>query len=285
MKKFLLSIFLFCSFALHALPLGNPAEPGLFENGLVAHPKYAFGYNDYWSLRIGYYGDFVYNRKLRVEAGAGATYGRNIRKTEIFTNSGYLALNLFQRADIFATLGATKINLELAEGAWAPPLRVYNSTIEANMSEAFSWSVGGRFLLLSWHGWKVGLEGQYFSARPHVTDAKILIAGGEIFYFKDKATHYYEKQFGAGISYVYAFSNLSLVPYAGIKWAASEFITHNFRFNDIRNNPFIFRNTQSRSHWGYAIGLSLVLNRSLELNAETRWGDERALTFKGQFQF
>ena len=290
MKKnwFLLSLCLLSAMRLHALPLGNPAEPRIFTCGIFLDggdwERFSF-IPHFLDIRAGYYGDFVYNRKLKVDGPGVSSIARNMIKSEINTNAGYLALNFCERADIFATLGATKITVEANEGAWLSTGGGSTGIIQAD--DTFSWSVGGRVLLFTLGCWQAGFEGQYFSTRPQLREYYVQSDFGNIVYLSDAPTHYHEWQIGTGISYLINFccADLSLIPYVGIKWSQCKFNTRNFNFLDRRALRFTIVNTKSRRLWGFPIGLSLVFKRSVELNVETRWGDERALSLKGQFQF
>jgi hypothetical protein len=78
-KHFLLAYFLVFSCTLEALPLGNPLEPALLGNGICTpwcYPSSRFS--------IGFYGDYVFNRHLRVH-GVGPE--RQVHKTRIITNA------------------------------------------------------------------------------------------------------------------------------------------------------------------------------------------------------
>src|SRR5258708_5947491 len=114
MKKiFFSSLLLSSSLQLAALPIGNPAEPGLLCEGILweqfcsgADPACGGIWTEV-AFRIGFYGDYVFNRHLDFDKGA--LKGHKFEKTELFTNSAFIAVNYKERAEFFCTLGETKI--------------------------------------------------------------------------------------------------------------------------------------------------------------------------------
>src|SRR5437660_1058012 len=119
MKKLVFSVLtiLTCG-AAYALPLGNPSEASLFLHGAwwddCGATSYdpcdpCFSWCDALSFRIGFYGDYVFNRHLEVRRGTDE--GARIDHTGLFTNAGYLAFNFMDRIDIFGTLGATSLDI------------------------------------------------------------------------------------------------------------------------------------------------------------------------------
>nr|AXN75595.1 major outer membrane porin [Chlamydia trachomatis] len=129
----------FCFLLVNLCLWGNPAEPSLMIDGILWE---GFGgdpcdpcttWCDAISMRMGYYGDFVFDRVLKTdvnkefemgEALAGASgnttstlsklvertnpaYGKHMQDAEKFTNAACMALNIWDRFDVFCTLGAT----------------------------------------------------------------------------------------------------------------------------------------------------------------------------------
>src|SRR5262245_1833417 len=117
MKKLILTTLVCLSMGIaYALPLGNPSEASLFKRGVLLGASQCnkrdpccFWF-DAWNVRLGYYGDFVFNRNLKID-GEGLDQGEDIEITQIFTNAGYLVLNLCDKLDIFGTLGASRIHI------------------------------------------------------------------------------------------------------------------------------------------------------------------------------
>ena len=115
MKKFIgacLVFFTLCKPS-YALPVGNPAEASLFCDSL-----FSWCWCENFGVRLGYYGDFVFDRKMKLDAPSKDC----LRRTEIYTNAGYLVINFLNRVDVFGTLGATKINIDANNQNFSPRL-------------------------------------------------------------------------------------------------------------------------------------------------------------------
>ena len=172
MKKILLLPLLLFS-PLFALPIGNPMDASLYKKGVFLEDCYdgrccnpcdpCFSWCDAWSFRLGFYDDYVFNRNMELKNHGD----RDIKDFEIFTNSGYLALNICDRLDIFGTLGATNINMD-ADLAIFVPLGQPPFIFSIETETAFSWSVGGRLTIWNCDCFYFGIEGQYFYTKANI---------------------------------------------------------------------------------------------------------------------
>jgi major outer membrane protein len=290
MKKLFVTalIFLSCGSA-YALPVGNLADPSLLTWGILSPAYNCRGCNpccfwfDYWALKVGYYGDFVFNRNLKIQ-GEGLDQGENIQRTTLFTNAGYLALNLCNKVDIFGTLGASKITITTNETSW-----FLAGAAEGRLQwdNTFSWSAGAKGTIFQKSGFFLGVEGQYFQSCPELNDY-VSYESGLFNYFQKARMTYKEWQVGTGISYALTCfcPNLKVVPYAAAKWAWVRFDTHSFNF--VRTGtPFVLTifNLKAAKHWGAAVGTSIAICDIVDFTVEGRWGDETALYVNGKFRF
>jgi major outer membrane protein len=296
MKKLVVTLLmtLTCR-GIQALPLGNPGEATLFTNGIYCESGDSrdpcdpcFSLCDIWSVRAGFYGNYVYNRYLEA-----TNHGKEVKKTTIFTNAGYLALNFFDRVDLFGTLGATNITLTLDNRitGLTPPLIVAFPGLDViKLQSAFSWSVGGRATLLECNCFTVGIEGEYFRTAPHFHNYKSFSQFTES--IDDFKTTYSEWQVGLGAAYRVEICSpsLALVPYMGITWS-------NCTLAYTQLAPFILVNViapaipvavpklQNNKSFGYAVGTSLTLCNLVGVTVEGRFGDEKAFYVNGQLRF
>lgn len=276
MKKWILALLTMLYWeAGYALPIGNPSDPSLYCNGLFCC---LFNRDDpcdpCWldalSFRAGFYGDYVFNRHLRVE-GKTQIFQAAINTSTLNTSAGYLALNALNRFEAFATLGASQIFIRTQGGdeMW----------FETN----FSWSVGARAILCEWNCFTVGVEGQYFR-----TDPQPYLELNNAFGAFDNLDginnlRYDEWQIGLGFSYRIDTTcpTLALIPYAAAKWSSAKF--------DLKQTPFpllgTIENIHSNKHWGYAVGVTFTLHDAVGITVEGRWVDEKALYVNGQFRF
>lgn len=293
MKKWLLIATLFMQFKCFSLPVGNPKEAELFFNGLWLCPTQCcdlcdpcFNWLKAWSIRCGFYGDFVYNRSLKRDHHDLESRRRKLETSQIFTSAGYLALNFCNRADIFATLGSTNIHLRQNGQIFDSPLPV-ESKLE--FSSHFSWSLGGRMSLWEVGRIAMGIEGQYFSTHPNISHF-VNYNSGEIIDFKNEKGHYREWQVGLGISCHIAtvWPQFSLVPYGAIKYSSAHLGLGETHFSTtIADLPEILtlHPVHSRRPWGCAIGVSFTINSMVGVTVETDIGDEGALYLNGQVRF
>lgn len=225
MKKLLKSAFLSAAFfaghaSLHALPVGNPAEPSLLIDGTIWEGMPGdpcdpcATWCDAISLRVGFYGDYVFDRVLKTDVpkmfsmGAAPTgsstvspnqaqerdnpaYNTHMHDAEWFTNAGYIALNIWDRFDIFCTLGATSgyfkgnsksFNLigliglagTTLNATFYPNASISNGVVELYTDTTFSWSVGARGALWECGCATLGAEFQYAQSKPRVQELNVL---------------------------------------------------------------------------------------------------------------
>lgn len=282
MKKLVtLSLIIFACNASYALPIGNPSEPALMldgvcwaglNDGCFCDPCYSWV--DAFSFRLGFYGDYVFNRHLTVSDEQGG----DIEDTEMFTNAGYIALNFCDRIDFFGTLGATNFNIETNSDVFSD-LGLIGSRLVFETETYFSWSIGARATLWDCGCTTLGVEGQYFQTQPQITRVTVASIASE--YPKHARWRYWEGQVGFGLSHRIDH----FVPYIAVKWSKAR-IT-------IGDDPILsgtpeaghFSGFENGKNWGYAVGVSLVDCERMSVTAEGRFGDEKALYVNGQIRF
>lgn len=283
MKKFILfCLSLLLIPALEALPLGNPADPLLYPFGIIMGCEDPCACGPIWHIRAGYYGDFVYDRKLSVNRPA---FRRGvIRKTTLRTNAAHLTLNFYDTVDLYATLGQTQLSLyanEQSFGALAP----FQGILSTNTH--FSWSIGARAVLLTWRCFTIGLEGQYFQTCTRLNDY-FDSNGGTLSYFNENNQRTYtDWQLGGGLAYTIQnwSPSLGLTPYIGIRGGRAKFDTNDFTFVNRSGTTITFRDMSSHLLWGYAAGATLNFCDCIGFTVEGRWGNEKALHVNGQITF
>lgn len=320
MKKILpLFLSLMAWGTVYALPLGNPAEASSFGNSAFCSDSlYQCQLGDF-SLRIGFYGDYVFNRNLKtgdrvipntVVPNENNSLGLKnslepadvvIKKTTILTNAGYLALNFCDRIDVFGTFGATRLNFTGKSSGFivmsgdTPPGGDYIGWNEHQYDElitnsGISLSMGTRATLCNWCGFTLGVEGQYFVARPEITTYISAAFGSEAGIEKEQVT-YEEWQVGLGLAYHYSNCYFDMMPYMGVKWADASFDADSATFTptvplrDTDVGTITVPRMCANKHWGYAVGVSLNFCDMFALLAEGRFADETAFHVKGQMQF
>ncbi len=294
MKKLFLLPLLLCS-PLFALPIGNPMDASLYQNGLICGDCYedccydpcapCFNWCDAWNFRLGFYGDYVFDRHMELDKHNH----KDIDDFEIYTNAAFLALNICDRLDVFATLGATDFHLEANS-------QVFNSGISVltaiDTETAFSWSVGGRLTIWDCECFYFGIEGQYFRTMPEVD--RIWVDSFNLAYpNKSIEMKYSEWQFGIGAAYLMRIgcSGISVIPYLGLKWAGShadfdnafQVLTSQARTPSTATLHLYELDNNKVCGWG--LGTTILFCDALSVTVEGRWADEKAVHVNGQFLF
>jgi major outer membrane protein len=290
MKKLALTALAMLSCGIvSALPVGNPTEASLYKNGFWCGRSATdpcdpcFSWCDAFSLRVGFYGDYVFNRNMEVNA-------RNkpdINEFSLYTNAGYLALNICDWMDVFSSLGATTISAFGDASAFSK----VKGPLEFQWFPAFSWSIGARATIWECDCWGIGLEGQYFRTKTNLNYVVDYIAGDFDYFNANNSATYSEWQVGLGASYTFTLArpDTAFVPYMGIKWAGSK-LTHDFStfesYSIVEPDTDVtITDLQSKKLWGYCVGVTATQNETFGVTVEGRFGDERAVYVNGQMRF
>lgn len=313
MKKLVVTLALIASSKLVALPIGNPADPYQLSNGWLlwsglhvtgfitpirntcepceftagwvqeqypdGPPPIELGGFNLLSLRIGFYGDYVFNRHMKV--AHGPKKDSRIEHTQLFTNAGLLVVNLMERFDFFATAGVTNFYIDSNPENFDLPFFNGDSFLESN--SAFSWSFGIRSLLLQCGCTTIGFEAQRFHSRLNIRDitfSKIIVAYPD----SSLTADYLEWQGGLAISHrIHNF-----VPYVGIKcsYATIDLGDQVYVFNGTNDEfPGFLPKLRSEKIFGYAVGVTFLSHEKASLTVEGRWLDEVALYVNAQLRF
>ncbi len=297
MKKIALIAALATHFSLQALPLGNPWEASLFcdGQGIFCVDQECCGLIncDKMKMRLGFYGDYVFNRKIEVRKKGNP----DLDKTEIFTNAGLINVNVCDRFDFFATLGGTSFHVSSPESSFLHTGNTFNVNLDIRFNTAFSWSVGARGTLYNCGNFGIGSEIQYFFSNPHITSLYAPMDGAQLttYPIDNLNMRYNELQVGLGISYNICLSDgFNSLPYFGVAWShargrfgnAEDRIlsldadgvaqgTGNVKFSDWVNQRY----------WGFVLGMTLVGSERFNLGIEGRSSSEKALYFNSTIRF
>ncbi len=290
MKSILTALawFIISSSTLLALPVDNPLLPGLYRNGVFWNQDCTKNSADckplLWkgfSFRFGYYGDFVFDRHLRIQTKKNHS---TIHRTTINTNAAYYAFNFCERFDLFGSLGATQTNFVVTGKSLGNPL--LNRWVYIDTETTFSWSLGGRGALLQLGCLGIGVEAQYFRTCARLNS--ISSAGLDTFYYVKKGRpRFHEWQVGLGAAYRITIATSSaLIPYLAVKWAQCGFDADDLQSNDPNpNHRFTVFNMENDRSWGYAIGVSLLGYKKATVTVEGRYHSEKAVYVNGTVRF
>lgn len=308
MKRLLKSVLVFAALgsasSLQALPVGNPAEPSLMIDGILWE---GFGgdpcdpcttWCDAVSLRLGYYGDYVFDRVLKTdvakdfemgthytadtgasqtpETTSNAAYGKHFQDAEMFTNAAFMALNIWDRFDVFCTLGATNGYLKGNSAAFnlvglfgltttsvgateLPNISLTQAVVELYTDTAFAWSVGARAALWECGCATLGASFQYAQSKPKVEELNVLCNAAQ--FTINKPQGYVDQAFplpetagtsnaanvkDASIDYHEWQASLALsyrlnmfTPYIGVKWSRASFDADTIRIAQPKAASFV----------------------------------------------
>jgi major outer membrane protein len=280
-KRSLLTSLMLAPLTLLALPLGNPCDASLYKEGIFFHPSctapFAHWY-DSSTIRIGFYGDFVFNRHMEIDTNES---NATLRKTEIFTQAGYLAINIWQKFDLFGTLGVSSINFTSPDRSFLNPDE--NDEMELVTESDFSWSIGTRATLWQWGCLGFGGEIQYFRFHPHIN--YVHSVSSEPLYLENSTLSYQEWQIGFGAAYRINIlgEKTALVPYGGIRYGRALINTHRLVVGSPANATFF--NQKSQRAWGFALGTTLLGCNKISVTAEGRFASENAFFVLAQLRF
>lgn len=288
MKKLIATLVTFMTtVSAYALPVGNPWDASLLSEGLILE-GYCLDYCDpcsswwdAWSVRVGFYGDYVFNRHTQVDL---RERDDSIHSTKIFTNAGFIALNFWERLDLFATFGGTELQFETRSNVLGRA--GINYIVKFETDTHFSWSVGLRGTIWECGYLGVGVEAQYFHTRPELN-----LIWGEAenpFYFQNSdRAKYQEWQFGLGASYRIniGWCSTALIPYVAAKWDRVHISFDHLRVAATSGGTYTLDNLENERDWGFALGLTLVGCHKASVTVEGRFANEHAVYVNTQFRF
>ena len=290
MKKFVLTVLtvLTCG-ALQALPAGNPAASSLYTN------NFWFGdsscdpcdpcssWCDWFDIRLGFYGDYVYNRHLETK-GTNGDAGGDIQDTQLFTNAGLIVVDICDWFEAFATVGVTDFHIRTDDSVW----RVSGGA--SVMSELFfstemSYSGGLRATIWECDCFMIGGMAQYFYSNTSL-DSFLEYAAGTQTYFNNnnRSANYQEWQVAIGAAYIFVNSaNFMFVPYTNIEVAGVNWnLGRSFTANSVTEQ---LQSLNEKKVVGWSLGMSAVLCDLIGVTVEGRWANEKAIHVNGQLSF
>lgn len=288
--------------AAYALPVYNPAQPELLQDGFFT-PGYEvfFCEADCWALELGYRGDFVSDRKMRHRnLGHLLSFHKPVSKVQSTTNAGQITLNLWNRIEVYGWFGANQIDFEtqvnyLSLVAHTPATGLIN--LFGRSTEGYAWGVGVRGVL--WHcGYTViGIDAQY-SHRRHTLQSLTLdgrpIQVGDFVSVENELPldpgDFHSRNRDWQVSLGIAHRVCRLVPYAAVVYSAAR---HHFAGPQFRAFPIVAGQgvydpdlkLVNRNCVGIAVGATFVTAEQMQVTVEGRFIDERALTITSDIRF
>ncbi|MCH9610890.1 MAG: Major outer membrane porin [Chlamydiales bacterium] len=281
MKKWLY-FFLFPG-ALFALPLNNPAISELTCDGVF----FSCGYGapmvtcDTMSVRIGYYGDFIFNNYMEVDRDDRGS----IRLTRIYTNGGEIDFNFWDKLEVFGMLGVGNVCVQAPISNFSIAGSPVNSLLEIDTVSDFAWSVGARGAFWECGRFRFGVEGQYYrTCLPinYISDHFRTTPS----YVDDIDFIYQSWQVALGTTYEICINAcFSFLPYVSIAYSGGRADMGNAQvaLTD-QNNTIELFNLKKERYFGYGFGGTLAGGERLLITAEGRFAYEKALFISMQMR-
>lgn len=292
MKKLSLAILSFFSAgALSALPVANPIDASLYTSGIWwcdsgCNPcDPCFSWYDAFSLRMGFWGDYVFNRHMEENLTNNAGV---IQQFSIYKNQGVLTLNWCDWFDLYGLVGAANFSQTTPALNSSSGNRIL---LNLDYNASICYGGGARMTLWECGCFGLGIEGQYFGSQPQL-ESWTNFAQGAVFYPSSvKPSSYNEWQVGIGSAYrVETGYGSAFVPYIAIKFAGAKLSQNNTTYETTSNPPdsrdslsqFDLENSRLV---GYAVGMTATVCERGGITVEGRFADERALFVTGEIRF
>lgn len=247
-----------------ALPLDNPGLPALYSRGCFNGT-----FEEFYSWRNGFYGDYVYNQCIQAKNSDLGTK-EALPYFSVSMQGAQFILNYADMLDVYALFGSADFRFELPRGT---------TTVQVN--DNFFASGGARFCK-RFGRWIAGIEGQYLHSRLENYQF-FQLTNAEIHHVSTSDSNgiFRTYQGGLGLTYeVVGEAGVVFSPYIGLKFTGA--LGH-FQFkNNAESLKYKFRSDKSV---GYVVGATTLLCHAIGVTVEGRFGDENALYVNGQLRF
>lgn len=272
MKKYLAILGLTISSSLFSLPVTNIADPSLLKDGVFFD-----GHCNCFAFKLGYLGNFVQNRKVLDILG-------NIDTFSYQSNSGVLTFNAWDLLDIYGYLGSYNYQYKDNRKDFLDTATYY---VSARSQDQLIWGVGVKAIL-----WKhnfglcgstyLGIDAKYQVMQP--TAFQSVQIDNIDASTNNTSFHARESQVALGIAHKIRF----VVPYAALKWSyfkAKPNLDAYIQSSTALDPKIPIYQLKSYTHFGFALGLTLLIKDKISLNGEVLLNDENAFSASCEFRF
>lgn len=260
MRKQLL-IFLMTFVRGYSLYYGSPSLPDTATEGFFISKDCSFG------LKLGYQGDFVFDKSLYVTNPRRAS---RIEQIHYHMQQGVITANFVNRFELYGSLGEVQFHIE-------PRINTLLRDVFAT-GNRFTWGFGGRGILFTFSQAALGLDFKYQLASPHfqwVTQNGIPLND-----IGSAKLRYREWQIGLGLSY----QSDIFAPYIGATYCQAEGQYKKLPSGFLSNHHNHFT-MKSRKKFGLALGTTLSTGKIFEMDMEARLVNETAVSVTGNVRF
>ncbi|MFI5333903.1 MAG: hypothetical protein ACHQT8_01905 [Chlamydiales bacterium] len=229
----------------YALYNGNPALPKIPEEGFFIAKEAVL------SLRGGYEGDLIFNRKM----------GPHANKFKIFENFGALTFNFDEKVDLYADFGSFYAEIRKSDDLRRLQFQTRDGLTWKVGARAILWDYGETFLTLH-----VAYQNAWAGFREIVLNGSPLARkGGRLFYQEVEGSLSVGHQIDI------------FIPYLGIEGSYARAKLHHLPMEQIE--------LHSRSPVGLFLGSGFSPGSKLMLNVEIRLIDDEAVALSGEIRF
>lgn len=253
--------YLFCLLAfsaqLSALYLGSPAEPQVVDAGFFMSD------DSFLTFKVGYQGDYVFNRKMRAHDGIT---GR-IDRFQFYMNQGVATFNVLDRFEYYISAGS------LTSTYWHRP-HVDGKRREVESHDRWTLGTGARLILFQWGNTVLGVDAKYQYSTPHFKWAAV----DGVSHATGAHMRYWEWQVGTALSYTVDI----FTPYIGATYSVAQANLTGFSHSSYPLSHFHMRNVD---RFGMAVGCTLSSGKIFDLTLEARTFSEQAVTAAANVKF
>lgn len=262
MKKFLFS-FIFLSKFVFCAACSNPQSPKIIKEGFFISPA------NFFNFRLGYEGDFVSNRRLIQKHSTP----KRVNDFKEYLNSFSCIFNIFNRMDIFGSVGQARIKADWLIEDEANAF----SYIELETEYDTSWAVAIKTIFFEWGDTTLSLGGKYSYTKPEIS---WFAKNGQSFSMQDYDVTFYQWQIDVGLAYKIEM----FIPYLSFKYskAKAKLAVDNIAISSDGSSAVFLK---SKNNFGMVLGTALSSGKYFLLNAEIRMVDEEAFSVSGEFRF
>lgn len=254
---------LFFPLLLFGFPTGNPLSPAMLQRSLFGRS------NGLLSIGVGYLADFMTDLPLQVEGKPEVVNFEAPKNFSMESQMSALSIHLVRRLEIYGYLGTSAETLD------------YRPFIGGKMGlksgTNFSYTVGGKAILLDFHRAVLSLDYSYFCIPSSSTLRKKLqgINLPDFITTPLGSQKMQWRQWHLAMGTALRLGPLS--PYVGGRYSHAKLKIL------VSDSPSI--RLKGEKHWGLFAGLSLMLSHSFFVTGELRWFDETAYSTSAVLAF
>lgn len=261
LPKILRCFFFLLCLQVHAMLVGNPAQPGLQTSSIFnARPTWV-------SFRAGYLDDWVYQEQFRDEFTLeGALHTQTFMK--LSTYAGILTLNFKNRIDFYGIVGSSRLQIDK----------------EIFTKRALGWGAGGKLIIFESGNFFIGADFKYFETNQK---PKYFVVDGLPYNIvSNYRLQYSEIQAAVGIAYRVSIC----APYINATYLISKIepkpLVVLVRLPDLNEAvDLLTKSVVNEKRWGMALGLTLIDKAKMTLAAEWRLFNQNAVNWNFEIRF